>query len=45
MLGKHAHDDLIGRSREGKLVMPGEWRIEKEAEAEAAFVASCRREG
>ncbi|KAG8712866.1 hypothetical protein FRC11_013968 [Ceratobasidium sp. 423] len=26
-------------------VMPGQWRIEKEAEAEAIFVASCRREG
>jgi Xaa-Pro dipeptidase len=25
--------------------MPSEWRIEREAEAEAAFVASCRREG
>jgi Xaa-Pro dipeptidase len=26
-------------------VMPGQWRIEKEVEAEAIFVASCRREG
>jgi len=26
-------------------LMPGEWLIEKEAEAEAIFVASCRREG
>jgi Xaa-Pro dipeptidase len=26
-------------------LMPGQWRIEKEAEAEAIFVASCRREG
>ncbi|KAG8777538.1 hypothetical protein FRC12_000325, partial [Ceratobasidium sp. 428] len=26
-------------------VLPGQWRIEKEAEAEAVFVASCRREG
>jgi Xaa-Pro dipeptidase len=25
--------------------LPGEWLIEKEAEAEALFVASCRREG
>ncbi|KAH9052663.1 Creatinase/aminopeptidase [Lactarius vividus] len=25
--------------------LPGEWLIEKEAEAEAIFVASCRREG
>lgn len=27
------------------LLLPGEWLIEKEAEAEAIFVASCRREG
>jgi Xaa-Pro dipeptidase len=26
-------------------LMPSEWRIEKEAEAEAVFVATCRREG
>jgi Xaa-Pro dipeptidase len=26
-------------------LVPGEWLIEKEAEAEAIFVASCRREG
>ncbi|KAI5117694.1 hypothetical protein M0805_007763 [Coniferiporia weirii] len=26
-------------------LLPGEWLIEKEAEAEAVFVASCRREG
>jgi Xaa-Pro dipeptidase len=26
-------------------VLPGEWLIEREAEAEAIFVASCRREG
>ena len=25
--------------------LPGEWLIEREAEAEAIFVASCRREG
>ncbi|KAF8882275.1 Creatinase/aminopeptidase [Infundibulicybe gibba] len=29
----------------GKPLLPGEWLIEKEAEAEAIFVASCRREG
>jgi Xaa-Pro dipeptidase len=28
-----------------KPLLPGEWLIEKEAEAEAIFVASCRREG
>jgi Xaa-Pro dipeptidase len=27
------------------VALPGEWLIEKEAEAEAIFVASCRREG
>jgi len=27
------------------LLMPSEWRITKEAEAEAVFVATCRREG
>ncbi|KAF8748488.1 Creatinase aminopeptidase, partial [Rhizoctonia solani] len=32
-------------SKEVTAVMPGQWRIEKEAEAEAIFVASCRREG
>lgn len=26
-------------------LLPGEWLIEKEAEAEAIFIASCRREG
>lgn len=26
-------------------LLPGEWLVEKEAEAEAIFVASCRREG
>ncbi|KAF8331868.1 prolidase [Cantharellus anzutake] len=45
MLGEHAHDDIVGNLPDGKLVMPNKWRIEKEAEAEAAFVASCRREG
>jgi Xaa-Pro dipeptidase len=29
---------------QGALLMPSEWLIEKEAEAEALFVASCRRE-
>lgn len=29
----------------GRRLLPGEWLIEKEAEAEAMFVASCRREG
>ena len=30
---------------ESRPLLPGEWLIEKEAEAEAIFVASCRREG
>lgn len=39
---------LIKRSPDAGIVrplLPGEWTIEKEAEAEAIFVASCRREG
>ncbi|KAG8891623.1 hypothetical protein FRB99_003444 [Tulasnella sp. 403] len=43
VLGKDAAG-LIRGQKEG-VVVPGEWRIEKEAEAEAIFVASCRREG
>jgi Xaa-Pro dipeptidase len=31
--------------KEGRPLLPGEWLIEKEEEAEAIFVASCRREG
>jgi len=30
---------------ETRPLLPGEWLIEKEAEAEAIFVASCKREG
>jgi Xaa-Pro dipeptidase len=29
----------------GAVLMPDQWRIEREAEAEAIFVATCRREG
>ncbi|KAF9556692.1 Creatinase/aminopeptidase [Agrocybe pediades] len=47
---------VLGKAVKGKLeagpgagvdrpLLPGEWLIEKEAEAEAIFVASCRREG
>jgi len=42
---------VIGAIKKGKSagvdrpLLPGEWLIEKEAEAEAIFVASCRREG
>lgn len=35
----------VGGKKASGAVMPGQWRIEKEAEAEAVFVASCRREG
>lgn len=43
VLGKDAKGLILGQD-EG-VVMPDQWRIEKEAEAEAIFVASCRREG
>lgn len=42
---------VIGAIKKGKgagvdrPLLPGEWLIEKEAEAEGIFVASCRREG
>ena len=37
--------DCEGDVRAAAVALPGEWLIEKEAEAEAIFVASCRREG
>lgn len=40
--GKIAKGEGAGETRP---LLPGEWLIEKEAEAEAIFVASCRREG
>lgn len=43
VLGKDAKGLILGQ--EEGVVMPDQWRIEKEAEAEAIFVASCRREG
>ncbi|KAG5637650.1 hypothetical protein H0H81_003727 [Sphagnurus paluster] len=39
------HGLRAGAAREGRPLLPGEWLIEKEAAAEAIFVASCRREG
>ena len=46
---------VLGKAVKGKIqaeagvvkrpLLPGEWLIEKEVEAEAIFVASCRREG
>lgn len=44
LLGK-AVRGLIPKESGDKPSLPGEWRIEHEAEAEAIFVASCRREG
>ncbi|KIM31406.1 hypothetical protein M408DRAFT_327626 [Serendipita vermifera MAFF 305830] len=38
------HSNGLSKKKSGPL-MPSEWRITREAEAEAAFVASCRREG
>ncbi len=35
-------DEILPRHRP---LLPGEWLVEREAEAEAIFVASCRREG
>lgn len=40
--GRIARGDGAGTARP---LLPGEWLIEKEEEAEAIFVASCRREG
>ena len=44
VLGK-AVKGKIAYGAPGRPLLPGEWLIEKEAEAEAVFVASCRREG
>ena len=43
LLGRDANGLIQGQANGA--VMPAQWRIEKEAEAEAVFVASCRREG
>jgi len=47
VLGKAVKDKIKGEDGAGvdRPLLPGEWLIEKEAEAEAIFVASCRREG
>jgi Xaa-Pro dipeptidase len=34
-----------GAGAEGRAMLPGEWMIEREEEAEAIFVATCRRAG
>ncbi|KAF8581172.1 prolidase [Ramaria rubella] len=44
LLGKGIRG-LVHREKGGTPALPGEWLIQKEAEAEAVFVASCRREG
>jgi Xaa-Pro dipeptidase len=46
-LGVERYKSEAGRLTEnnGRVRLPGEWLIEREAEAEALFVASCRREG
>lgn len=43
LLAPTSRDSEMPRHRHP--VLPGEWLIEREAEAEAIFVASCRREG
>lgn len=47
VLGKDMREvgGKVSTNKVTSAVMPGQWRIEKEAEAEAIFVASCRREG
>ncbi|CAE6516348.1 unnamed protein product [Rhizoctonia solani] len=47
VLGKDMNEvgGMVSTGKVKSAVMPGQWRIEKEAEAEAIFVASCRREG
>ncbi|GJJ14148.1 hypothetical protein Clacol_008408 [Clathrus columnatus] len=42
---KHLVFRDLASEKAGIPALPGEWLIEKEAEAEAVFVASCRREG
>lgn len=46
VLGEGVRRGNTSKAKEdGKIVMPGDWLIAHEAEAEALFVASCRREG
>jgi Xaa-Pro dipeptidase len=45
VLGMAVKGKIGGQDARNRLLLPGEWLIEKEAEAEAIFVASCRREG
>lgn len=45
VLGMAVKEKIGGQGTQDRPLLPGEWLIEKEAEAEALFVASCRREG
>ncbi|KZT30264.1 Creatinase/aminopeptidase [Neolentinus lepideus HHB14362 ss-1] len=47
VLGKAVQGNIVQENGAGaeRPLLPGEWLIEKEAEAEAVFVATCRREG
>jgi len=45
VLGMAVKGKIGGQAAQDRPPLPGEWLIEKEAEAEALFVASCRREG
>jgi Xaa-Pro dipeptidase len=45
VLGIGVRRALAATPSDARPSLPGEWLIEKEAEAEAIFVASCRREG
>lgn len=45
VLGKAVKGKIQAEAGANRPLLPGEWLIEKEAEAEAIFVASCRREG
>ncbi len=45
VLGKAVKGGVVPETGADRPLLPGEWLIEQEAEAEAIFVASCRREG
>jgi Xaa-Pro dipeptidase len=45
VLGAAVRSGARQAEKEDRSLLPGEWLIEKENEAEAIFVASCRREG
>lgn len=45
VLAKRARNSSSSESTDGKPLLPGQWSIDSEPEAEAVFVASCVREG